>query len=80
MASQSYVAAINALSLVLRSFLNARALRVLMFCCHSIPFGVPRSVARSITGDKTESMYLRYRAVRRDEQDEALAKIAAPTQ
>jgi integrase len=38
--------------------------------------GVPRSVARSITGHKTESMYLRYRAVRRYEQDEALAKIA----
>jgi|SRR5919204_2384256 hypothetical protein len=32
--------------------------------------GVPRSVARSITGHKTESMYLRYRAVRREEQDE----------
>jgi len=42
--------------------------------------GVPRSVARSITGHKTESMYLRYRAVRRDEQDEALAKIAVPTE
>lgn len=42
--------------------------------------GVPRSVARSITGHKTESMYLRYRAVRRDEQDEALAKIAGAAQ
>jgi len=42
--------------------------------------GVPRSVARSITGHKTESMYLRYRAVRRKEQDEALAKIAAATE
>jgi len=38
--------------------------------------GVSRSVARSITGHKTESMYLRYRQFRREEQDEAMAKLA----
>lgn len=38
--------------------------------------GVSRSVARSITGHKTESMYLRYRQVRKEEQDVAMAKLA----
>ena len=38
--------------------------------------GVSRSVARSITGHKTESMYLRYRIVRKEEQEAALAKMA----
>lgn len=37
--------------------------------------GVPRSVARSITGHRTESMYLRYRMVPKEEQEAALAKL-----
>jgi len=38
--------------------------------------GVSRSVARTITGHKTESMYLRYRQVRKEQQEAALARIA----
>jgi len=39
--------------------------------------GVPLKVGMGITGHKTERMYLRYRQVRRQEQEAALAKIAA---
>jgi integrase len=39
--------------------------------------GVPLKVGMGITGHKTERMYLRYRQVRREEQEAALAKIAA---
>jgi len=41
--------------------------------------GVSRSVARTITGHKAESMYLRYRQLRKEEQEAALAKVAAPS-
>jgi hypothetical protein len=40
------------------------------------PVGVSRSVARTIPGHKTESMYLRWPQVRKEEQEAALAKIA----
>ncbi len=39
--------------------------------------GVPLKVGMGITGHKTERMYLRYPQVRRQEQEAALAKIAA---
>jgi len=39
--------------------------------------GVPRSVAMSVTGHKTESTYRRYNIVREAEQREGLAKVAA---
>jgi integrase len=39
--------------------------------------GVPRSVATSITGHRTESVYLRYNIVREVEQREGLKKVAA---
>ena len=39
--------------------------------------GVPLKVGMSITGHKSEKMYLRYRQVAKGEQEAALAKIAA---
>jgi len=41
--------------------------------------GVPRKVAMSITGHKTESIYGRYNIAREVEQREGLAKVTLPT-
>lgn len=41
--------------------------------------GVPRKVAMSITGHKTQSIYDRYNIVREVEQGDGLAKVKLPT-
>ena len=39
--------------------------------------GVPRSVAKSLTGHKTDSVYYRYAIATANDKADALAKVAA---